>query len=787
MHFKPRKCRSLAIGAFAVLASWWAVAAGAATAAGAWSLIPRPAAMHPAAGGVVTIEDGATATVSGVQREQALGIARRFAQRIAEIRGLHLRVVSEEDLHEHARIAFRIDPAARVAGDEGYRIEIEGAGIRVAARSPHGLFNGGVTLWQLLTPPGWTRGTPANVADGIIDDHPRFAWRSLLLDSGRHFQSVADIERLVDWMSLHKLDVLLWHLTEDQGWRLGIPEYPELTRTGACRKAVGVDIDLTGSADKPYCGFYDEVQVREVVRYAAERFVTVVPGIDVPGHSQAAVAAYPWLGATGRKPQVWAEWGVSPWLLRPDEKTVRFVEDVLDEVMRLFPSRYVSLGGDEADKTQWNASPEVLAQMRSLGLANMDQLQGWFTGRIAAYLVEHGRVPLGWDDELLLAGATLPASEVVMSWHGQDGERVALQAIGQGHEVVMSPQESLYFDHYQSELPDEWSGQPGAITLEQAYDTAVVPQGATNAQAARVLGVQGQLWTELMPAFENDMHALFPRMAALAELAWSPADAHDWNDFLARVPAELSRYRALGIGYGDGAFAPAIALASAGGALRVTLSNQAGFGEIRYTTDGSAPGVQSDRYVSPLAFPVDSKTVVRAAAFSPDGFELSAPRAKTIDAASLDTRSGSELETCSGQPPMRVAVARTAQGTRPVYAIEAGDMCWMWKGAPLEGVGRIDLTVGRVAWQFGDERAGATVRPVAGASGEFVIHLDSCAGPVLAKLPLARADGIAHQTILSADVRTERHAVDRTLCIVATGNPADGQWAIADVSLSRAN
>src|SRR5690348_7420108 len=201
MHFEPRKCGSFASCAFAVLAAWWSMPAGAITSV-AWSLLPRPAGMHPDGRGTVTIGDGAVVTVSGAQRARTLAIARRFAQRIADIRGLHLRVTAKEDAH--ALIAFAIDPAAAVAGDEGYRIVIGESGIQVIARSSHGLFDGSVTLWQLLTPPGWVRGAPAHVADGTIDDHPRFAWRSLLLDSGRHFQSVPDIEKLIDWMSLHK-------------------------------------------------------------------------------------------------------------------------------------------------------------------------------------------------------------------------------------------------------------------------------------------------------------------------------------------------------------------------------------------------------------------------------------------------------------------------------------------------------------------------------------------------------------------------------------------------------
>ena len=563
---------------------------------------------------------------------------------VADTRGLQLPRTTSAGLHP--AITFEVDPHARVAAESGYRIVADAGGIRIIARSPAGAFYGGVTLWQLLTPPGWVRGTAAEIAAGVIDDHPRFAWRALLLDSGRHFQSPADIEKLIDWMSLDKLNVLLWHLTEDQGWRLEIPRYPALTKTGACREAVGLDSELTGAPDKPYCGFYTEAEVRDIVRYAAARFVTVVPEIDLPGHSQAAVAAYPWLGVTGERPAVWTDWGVSPWLLKPDEQTLQFVDDVLDEVMRLFPSRYISIGGDEADKQQWSASPELQARMRRLGLANMDQLQGWFTGRVADHLLEHGRTPVGWDDELV-AGAKLPAAEVVMSWHGGDEEHVALEAAAQGHDVVLAPEASLYFDHYQSDLPDEGPGQPPMITLRQAYDTAVIPNGASSAEARRVIGVQGELWTEFMASFARDQHALFPRLAALSELGWSAASEHDWHGFLLRLSAELARYRALGIGYADTAFAPRFAVTAAPeGMLHVVLANQANFGEIRYTTDGSAPASTSAQYVRPLEFFVQGNVTLRAATFDPGGFDLAAPRTQVLDASALLSRDGSELASC---------------------------------------------------------------------------------------------------------------------------------------------
>jgi hexosaminidase len=520
--------------------------------------------------------------------------------------------------------------------------------------------------------------------------------------------------------------------------------------------------------------------VRDIVRFAAQRFVTVVPDLDLPGHSQAAVASYPWLGITGKRPPVWSEWGISPWLLKPDEKALRFVDAVLDEVMRQFPSPYVSIGGDEAAKDQWNASPDVRAQMRKLGLDNMDQLQGWFTQQVADYLIKHGRKPVGWDDEIV-AGATLPTAEVVMSWHGNDGGRVALDALRQGHDVVITPQESLYFDHYQSDLVDESPGQAPMITLQQAYETAVVPQGATAAQAQHILGVQGCVWTELIPAFANVQHAVFPRIAALSELAWSQSDAHDWNGFLERLPAEIARYQALGNAYADGAFAPAFALTAATGAApRVVLSKQIEFGSLRYTTDGTAPTASSSQYAQALEFPAHDEVTLRAATFAPDGFPLSAPRIQRVDAGALLSRNGNDLAPCSDNAePMRVAGSGSS-----VYKADVGNMCWRWPQAPLNGVKRVALIVGRVAWQFGDEAANAVVRPKAAAAGEIEIHLDTCEGPLLATVPLAAAASATGETELAADVSTPANDGARDVCVFASGDPRDGQWTLARMAFS---
>ncbi|WHZ20658.1 MAG: beta-glycosyl hydrolase [Rhodanobacteraceae bacterium] len=745
-----------------------------------WSVIPQPAELHPAARGAVSVANGDRVRVAAPGDTQASAVAQRFAVLVATTRGLHLRVETQGDEQAPATIVFRLDPDARSADDAGYRIVIGDGRIEVTARTPRGVFYGGVTLWQLLTPDPSEAGMSASVGDGTIVDHPRFAWRGLMLDSARHFQSVADIKKLLDWMSLHKLNVLHWHLSDDQGWRLEIPKYPELTKIGACRKAIGPDAALTGSPGKPYCGFYTDAEVRDIVHYAAERYIEVVPEIDMPGHMQAAIAAYPWLGVSGKRPQVSTDWGINTWLLKPDALTLKFVDDVMDHVMALFPSKYIHIGGDEAAKDQWEASPEVRAHMKQLGLANMDQLQGWFTTQVANYLSEHGRTAVGWDE--ILHGK-VPSSAVVMSWHEPAG---ALQALEQGHDVVMASSPTLYLDHFQSDLHDEPPGRPDVESLQDVYDYNPIPKGATPTQAAHVLGVQANLWTEYMPTFARVQHAVFPRIAALSEVAWSPASTHDWQDFLHRMPAELARYRALGIGYADSAFAPAFAFsAGANGTVDVALSNQSGFGTLRYTTDGSTPTTDSTRYHKPLSFPVDKVATLRAATFADDGFELAAPRMQVVDAAALLTRNSDQLDTCSNQLVLRLEDDRPLEGQRPVYRIDIENTCWLWKDAPLDGVKRIVLTIGNLPWNFQlwTDNAKVVTRPKITPDGEFRIHLDSCDGPLLATLPLAKAAQTKLQTTLTATIPpTSGH---HTLCIFATGDPRNGLWAIGKIELQK--
>jgi hexosaminidase len=372
-----------------------------------------------------------------------------------------------------------------------------------------------------------------------------------MLDSARHFQAPEFVMRYIDWMALHKLNVLGWHLTDDQGWRLEIRKYPRLTSVGAWRVPAGAaqrDIDPATGRPRLYGGFYSQDDVRRIVAHARARYVTIVPEIDMPGHATAAIVAYPRLGVTDDPPRaVPADWGIFPNLYNVEESTFGFLEDVLAEVMELFPGEYIHLGGDEVVKDQWQASPRVQARMRELGVPNEAALQGYFTRRMGKYVVAHGRRVIGWD-EILEGG--VPDGAAVMSWRGVEG---AIAAAAAGHDAVLSPAPTLYLDFRQGTGPEEPPGRGEVVSLERVYRFDPLP-GPLAAAAEHVLGVQANLWTEHVRLEEWAAYMTWPRAAALAELGWSPAERRDFADFQRRLPLEFGRYRALGIHFSETVF-----------------------------------------------------------------------------------------------------------------------------------------------------------------------------------------------------------------------------------------
>ncbi len=460
-------------------------------------------------------------------------------------------------------ILLGIDSLQGGHGPEGYSMDISSAEVAIQGATPAGVFYGIQSLRQLFSPDIFRRAPVGDVQWTIpclsIVDYPRFGWRGMHLDVSRHFMPKEFVEKYIDLIALYKFNRFHWHLTDDQGWRIEIKRYPRLTSVGGWRAQtlVGREPDDTAGAkydSTRHGGFYTQEDIREVVAYAAARYITVVPEIEMPGHSQAAISAYPELGSTGQPVKVKEDWGVSPWILAPSDSSIAFMENVLTEVMQLFPSKWIHTGGDEAVKDQWKASPLAQQRIKALGLKNEDALQGWFTTQIDAFLHSHGRTLIGWDE--ILDGGLSP-NAVVMSWRGIDGGIAAAQA---GHDAVMAPGQYTYFDHYQSGDRDtEPLAIGGFLPLDSVYAYNPVPKALTPDQAQHILGAQGQVWTEYIPDPKHVEYMAFPRVEALAEVLWDPQGTTNFQDFFNRLTAvDVHRLDALDVRYRNPAWAVAL-------------------------------------------------------------------------------------------------------------------------------------------------------------------------------------------------------------------------------------
>ena len=737
------------------------------------ALIPMPAEMTIGRGSlrIVTGDKiGIPAGDAGAARA-----ARQAVDLVAAIGGPRLVVVRDGN----ARITLT-RAAPDPAGPDTYRLDVTAGGIAIAAADDAGLLHGAMTLVQLLTPAGTS--ASVSVPRLAIRDRPRFAWRGVMLDVARHLLPIAEIRTVIDMMAQHKMNVLQLHLTDDQGWRMEIERYPELTRIGAWRVAPATGSPADGVR---YGGFYTQDALRALVAYAADRAITIVPEIDLPGHAQAAIAAYPAIGVLGDRPGVSADWGINPYLFGTDANSMGFVEGVLDEVMAVFPSRFIHVGGDEALKAQWQASPVVQAQMRSLGIRDEDHLQSWFVDRLGRYLAAHGRRLIGWD-EILEGG--LPASASVMSWRGEAG---AIAAATLDHDVVLSPGPTLYFDNLQSLRGDEPPGRLAVQTLATVYAYDPLPAALPSDKAHRVLGAQANLWTEHIVTPAQVDHALFPRLDALAEITWSPRDKRDWRGFLARLEPQLVRYRRQDVGAADSAFAVDFAVTTPLDAIlhdktaTIALSTQADHGTITFTEDGSAPTRRSRRYRQPLTLPIG--TVLRARSFAADGTPLSATRAIDLGPRALLTRDSAGLSICPGAGiRLRLALTPDAR-TGPAFAQNISDPCWIYRAAPLALVNRIDVKIGRLARNFAlrePQRRAVQWRYNATRYGTLVVHRDACDGPVVASMPIPDPAASDNRPLLSSAITVPPGTTGaHDLCL--TTNPPEGGpiYAIEQVAL----
>ncbi|HKJ01954.1 MAG TPA: family 20 glycosylhydrolase [Longimicrobiales bacterium] len=452
-----------------------------------------------------------------------------------------------------------------------------------------------------------------------VADAPRFPYRGMHLDVARHFFGPDFVKRYIDQLARYKINRFHWHLTDDQGWRIEIKRYPRLTEVGARRAETMVEKNFEPFVgdSTPYGGFYTQDEIRDVVAYARERYVTIVPEIEMPGHSLAALAAHPGLACTPGPFEVGTRWGVYEDIYCPREETFEFLENVLTEVMDLFPGPYIHIGGDEAPKARWEASDVARDVIRREGLADEEELQSWFVQRIARFLDAHGRRLIGWDE--ILEGGLAP-NATVMSWRGTEG---GIDAARQGHDVIMTPSSHLYLDFYQGDPAQEPLAIGGYLPLERVYAFEPVPAELTPAEARHILGAQGNLWTEYIATEEHAEYMAFPRALALAEVTWSPASARGFADFARRLPWQLDRLDAAGIHYRI----PDVTGLDGAGGDRLTLDKKVTLtlgaparGVIRYTLDGSEPLTTSPAYRSPLEVNVeDGPAVVAARVFLADG------------------------------------------------------------------------------------------------------------------------------------------------------------------------
>ena len=495
-----------------------------------------------------------------------------------------------------------------IEGLEAYQLSITPQKIDLKAKTSAGLFYGIQSLRQLAMKKEGHLYFPALE----IKDAPRYSYRGLHLDVGRHFFPVDFIKKYIDLLAYHKMNRFHWHLTEDQGWRIEIKKYPKLAQIAAYRKEtlVGHYSDQPHQFDgQRYGGFYTQDEVKEVVQYAKERFVEVIPEIEMPGHSLAALAAYPELGCTPGPFEVGTKWGVFDEVYCPNDVTFQFLEDVLTEVMELFPSKYIHIGGDECPKIRWKESAFCQALIKKEGLKDEHELQSYFIKRIEKFVNSKGRDIIGWDE--ILEGGLAP-NATVMSWRGIEG---GIAAAKQGHNVIMTPTSHCYFDYYQSQAEDEPLAIGGFLPLRKVYSYEPTPEELTSEQQKYILGVQGNVWTEYIKTGDKVEYMTYPRACALAEIAWLPKEQKNYDDFVQRMRIHTDRLQEMGVNVAEHMF-DAKAKIDAGNGVNISFFTEVGGTNLRYTADGSEPTLESPLYSNPLK--VNASTTYKVAAFNED-------------------------------------------------------------------------------------------------------------------------------------------------------------------------
>ncbi|MDF3077704.1 MAG: Beta-N-acetylhexosaminidase [Sphingobacteriaceae bacterium] len=516
-------------------------------------------------------------------------------------------------------LTFELSPSLPIP-DEGYRLNINASGVKISSKTEKGIFYGLQSVGQLFEKGA---GSQASLPYVSIEDYPRYAYRGVMLDVGRHFFPVSFIKQYIDLMSTYKFNNFHWHLTDDQGWRIEIKKYPKLTSVGAYRDqtVIGSNKEKVTIYDSiPYGGFYTQAQIRDVVAYAASKYINVIPEIEMPGHSVAALTAYPEL-ACGDNPgpfKVRERWGVSEDVYcAGKEQTFTFLQNVMDEVLTLFPSKNIHIGGDECPKTRWKTCPYCQKRIKDQGLKDEHELQSYFVQRMEKYLNSKGRTIIGWDE--IMEGGLAP-NAIVMSWRGTKG---GIASAMQNHQVIMSPNNSLYFDHKESASPEEPLTNVRLMTMKNAYMFNPTPAELDDAHKKYVVGVQGNVWTELMETPAKVQYMLLPRMLALSEISWTPNEDKNWNDFSEnRLPRHLAvlgkqgvRFRVPEpIGLGD-------STVTGGSRYTLNLKSPVEGASVYYTTNGRIPYDVDNLYTKPVTVfvPAGGERTIKAVTITPQG------------------------------------------------------------------------------------------------------------------------------------------------------------------------
>lgn len=500
---------------------------------------------------------------------------------------------------------------------EAYQLKVDASQVVISSPSEAGIFYGIQTLRKAVDV---AEGSNVELPAVEIKDQPRFGYRGMMLDVGRHFFSMDEIKTYIDMMALHNINRFHWHLSEDQGWRIEIKKYPKLTEIGSMRKETVIGHNSGKYDGKPYGGFYTQEQAKEIVAYAAERYITVIPEIDLPGHMQAALAAYPELGCTGGPYEVWTQWGVSDNVLcAGNDQTIQFIKDVLAEIVEIFPSEYIHVGGDECPKVKWSTCPKCQARITALGLKSdnkhtkEERLQSYVIHEAEEFLNSKGRKMIGWDETL--EGGLAP-NATVMSWRGEAG---GIEAAKQHHDVVMTPNTYLYFDYYQSkDTETEPMAIGGYLPIERVYSYEPMPKSLSPEEQKYIVGVQANLWTEYIPDFKQVQYMVLPRMAALSESQWCAPEKKNYEAFLQHVSRLVNIYAKNGWNYATHIFDVMLDLkpnteTGTLDAVARTIDNA----PIYYTLDGSEPTTASEKYTDVIK--IDKPCTLRTVAIRPSG------------------------------------------------------------------------------------------------------------------------------------------------------------------------